>query len=181
MSKVGYVVTKCHEPKWVKVGKYEVFCTSYKDFETSQLAEVDVLVGLTSEWMNEVVYVPKRFVSLVGSEDKIIVVPMEDSGIDERAVRIVSKLLEAGYRVGIGCFSGHGRTGWIVGRLIMRYEGLVGRKCVEEVRKRLCSEAIESDSQLRDLKVEERELVTLKRGAFSAWSEYLGETFWFRK
>jgi len=61
-------------------------------------------------------------------------------------VKTLIKFLDAGNKVLVYCMGGHGRTGSILAALIALLEPGV-RDVVDEVRKRYCEHAVESNGQ----------------------------------
>jgi hypothetical protein len=66
-------------------------------------------------------------------------------------VEWITKQLEEGKTVDVGCLGGHGRTGAILAATVVRLEGLSGADAVAAVRQRYCEEAVEGDKEVHML------------------------------
>jgi protein-tyrosine phosphatase len=157
---------ECHKSKWVHIGKHKIYCSTFYDFEKS-LKFLDVFFGLDVSYYSyqkkQSIYrttVQKLLVFLNFDKqeskeqlhDNIVVLDIIDGDVALKEAEMVKKALEQGLKVGIGCLGGHGRTGWILGYLINKIEKFPkSQKLVDEVRKRLCKKAIESDEQIKSL------------------------------
>ena len=64
----------------------------------------------------------------------------------------MSRIMEEGAKLEIGCYGAHGRTGTLLAGLLV-YNGMDGHEAIKEVQKTYCGRAIESQSQ-EDLIIE---------------------------
>lgn len=160
-----------HKPKFVKVGGSsflfpgKVFLCGKFDLEEEHLpiiAALDVFIGMCNSWEK---YLPKTYSNpILRKLSKILstkeclpnlfVHEVRDGGVDEELAKAVITLFKEGLRIGFGCLSGHGRTGWLLGKLIREIEGIEGKELVEIVRERWCKKAIESIAQFSSLGVD---------------------------
>ncbi len=123
-----------------------LFCGSLE--ESTQMVSppflVDVLVPLDSLdakiWMT-------------GFHGEILYYPIEDYGVlpDEVLTMLIAKILhrlKSGKKVGIFCFGGHGRTGYIASIVLgkLGYEDPTGF-----LREHYCKKAIESNEQIQHI------------------------------
>lgn len=154
---------RCHKSKWVKTGNKKVFCSNSFEYE-NYIKRLDVYFGLGEQYEGEFSckIIPKvrpelqKYTTIIKLDryDNLIFIPFKDGDINYNAFYTILKAIEDGLRVGFGCAGGHGRTGWVLAKLIEHYEGTKGDKLVKEVRKRLCFKAIETPIQLSDLKAD---------------------------
>lgn len=138
---------------------------SYRDFtpskHTEELEALDVFFGLSSSWdfyeqkrslyMNPVLdNIAKK---LHGKGIKTVIhTNIPDYSIDNRVFEVINSCFKQGLKIGLGCMGAHGRTGWVLAKLIKIYEQVSGDEAVIRIRKRLCVECVESTRQLEDLK-----------------------------
>lgn len=163
----------CHLSKFVKIGNYNVLCGKTSDNNIDSLiASVDVFFGLCDTYdrylnvsLLRVSYLRNfmpifevRKIADIGKNgvcntwQNLVVLPIDDMGTKEAYVDIIESLIRKGIKVGFGCVGGHGRTGWMLGMLIHRIEGIPkGEKLIEEVRQRLCKDCVESKEQVESL------------------------------
>ena len=72
------------------------------------------------------------------------VIPMRD--YSQVIVWCMSRIMEEGARLEVGCYGGHGRTGTVLAGLLV-YNGMDGQEAIKKVRSDYCSRAIETKSQ----------------------------------
>jgi hypothetical protein len=82
---------------------------------------------------------------------EVMYVPWKDMGVvTVKALSIAAvwalARLKAGAKLEIGCVGGHGRTGTLLGAILV-YQGLTGEEAVEKVRSGYCKKAIETKGQ----------------------------------
>lgn len=155
-----------HKPKFVPVGNKEVFLCGYSDIETRRvirtISNLDVFIAMDSSWDNYQPKYPKnpivqalydKFHNGQDELDNLALIEVEDRGIHERLAKEVVSLFKKGFRIGFGCYGGHGRTGWLLGKLIKEVENIEGDKLIRTIRKRWCEEAVESKEQFKSLGV----------------------------
>jgi hypothetical protein len=152
------------------VARKEVYIMGYRDYfpdrHDEEISKLDVFFALTKTFD---LYETKKAVGVYanpylnmlalklakmkGSKrpDNIIVMEIPDYGVHEGIYSIILGEIVAGKRVGFGCYGAHGRTGWVLARLIKDLEGLDGDEAVFQTRKRLCHECVESEEQIRNL------------------------------
>ena len=162
------VYTPCYSrhPLWVEVGdvKVGVVGASYVDMfnkeHVNMFKACDVFIGLDQMWERyEVLKKPFKnrkvkqvYEMLVGREvDNILAYHIKDGGTSQAIVHVVIELINQGMQVGFGCIAAHGRTGWLLARLIKHFEGCDGDEAVRRVRKRLCDQCVETYEQIADL------------------------------
>ena len=172
---------ECHESKWVKAGDYKIFCSKRSDYD-DHLKELDIYFGLDdsyfrnqvkSAYLTPLANSMQREIIRMGKLNdsiqyaKLVVFPIKDTEIDKDVVPLITGLLRQDKRVGMGCIGGHGRTGWVLAKLIEQFEGITGDMVIKEVRKRLCKECIESKEQIKDLGGKEEKG---KSASFVSWN-----------
>lgn len=162
------IPSKCKHPDFIKIGPHQVYVKAYRDFAKSDyeaISKLDVFIGLTSSFDLYETTVPTAYKNTLLNEiargwtnlkagsvpDNIIALEVPDMGVDEDIVTMCLALLEKKKRIGIGCYGAHGRTGWLLARLIKHFEGMDGDQAVRAVRTRFCVECVESYSQIKDL------------------------------
>lgn len=75
-----------------------------------------------------------------------------DGEIDEGIAYIIEQTVRKGAKVGFGCMRGHGRTGWVLARLLHTIGGHpLGDDLIKLTRDLLCVHAIESNEQIINL------------------------------
>jgi len=152
-------------PLKVSVGKHKIVVLGYTSVDLTNkkhvkaLESCDVFIGLDKSW-EEYEVLKKSFKNrllqevyslLHGNIDNILSFHIPDGGVSENVARVIIQLLDRGLKVGFGCISAHGRTGWLLARLIKHYEGVDGDEAVRRVRKRLCENCVETDVQIDSL------------------------------
>jgi len=160
---------KCRHPLQVEIGGYSVVIVGFSDFLSKKkvrgvVRSVDVFLGLCPNWEdfavgNGRVLPPllQKYYNLYKDKEKLfeveslLVIPVEDYSIDAGVFEVALKVLLDGHKLGFGCMSAHGRSGWLAARLIKELEGCSGDKAVRRIRKRFCKECVESQSQFDDL------------------------------
>ena len=83
---------------------------------------------------------------------KVILVRWPDFGVIgldrfERLVRKIIRKMNEGKEVEVGCIGAHGRTGTLLAGLLVYAEGLDASRAIQEVRRRYCKHAVETDEQ----------------------------------
>lgn len=157
----------CNHPLSVAVGKYQIAIIPWKDFEFDEhspiVNQLDVFIGLTDigfkkfekfrhMYKNPLLQrLSDRFHNWLPTLENLIVMDIEDGCVDEEVYRITKDLLEQGKNIGFGCWAGHGRTGWLLAKLLKHFENLSGDEAVMEVRERLCYKAVETEAQVNNL------------------------------
>ena len=91
--------------------------------------------------------------------DNIMSLPISDSSVDDRVAKTIGDCFKDGMKIGWGCVGAHGRTGWVYAKLLMRFEGLSPEAAFIEVRKRLCTKAIESKTQVDNLGIKDKTIL----------------------
>lgn len=155
----------CHSPKYIKVGKSYVYICGLYDLSSTTLKEInklDIFFGLDRSWHKhlQIVYTNyfcKEFQKniLFKNIHNLFVYHIPDRSIDEDFAYEVIKKFTCGWKIGFGCMGTHGRSGWLLGKLIKKIERLNGKKLLEQVRKRLCKNAVESFDQFESLGIED--------------------------
>ena len=154
-------------PLQVKVGKHEVFCIGSSDFKEEKhlniILDLDVFFGLSYGWKKYEAKVELEYKNPVLQSiskklhkddvfiDNIILAEIPDRGIDNDIVKVIAEVLKSGKKIGFGCMAGHGRTGWVLAKLIKRFEHVNGDEAVKRVRERYCKKCVESKLQVADL------------------------------
>lgn len=153
-------------PLQVKVGKYEVFTIGKFDYKESKhfniMKDLDVFFGLDRSWESlEVMkseyknpFIQAIYDKMYGHYqvlDNLIATHIPDRGIDIDVYKIIRQTLVSGKKVGFGCQAGHGRTGWVLAKLIKSIEKCSGDEAVRRTRKRYCQKCVESEVQRTDL------------------------------
>ena len=178
------LMKECKHPLAVKVGEHDIAIVGWKDFDfdkhQSMVKKLDVFIGLTDvgfkyyelfhqNYVNPLLQsLFTRFQQGYTKLENLIVLEISDGDVDENVYEIVRDLLKDGKRIGFGCYAGHGRTGWLLARLIKQFEKVSGDEAVRRVRKRLCEECVETSKQAEDLKCKKelgtRQIVTPSEG-----------------
>jgi hypothetical protein len=162
----------CHKAKWVNITPdIKVFC-GMPDQDTKKACrdEIDVFFALSwgeyQEWNKNNFYnrfkpIQKFFdreelhdmAKLIDSNPSNIAdAYIPEGGIDENIALIIEKTVLKGARVGFGCAGGHGRTGWVLARLLHTIGGHpLGDDLIKLTRDLLCKNAIESEEQITNL------------------------------
>jgi hypothetical protein len=122
--------------------------------------EPDIGFYLDGAWAQNAVLASPGFcppyLSRKKPASRILLHPWRDWGSPERprdfrqALKWILRELERGAVVEIGCIGGHGRTGSALACLLA-LQGITANDAVTRVRTRYCSEAIESQAQMRFL------------------------------
>jgi len=160
-----YYKSSCSHTKWVQVGDHGIYVLSYRDFYPSEhkeeMEKLDVFIGLTGSFDNHegTVKAYKRpflnsLMELFRDEqriDSLMTLPMQDGKTSQAHYALCVSLLDEGKNIGFGCYGAHGRTGWLLAKLIKHYEGADGDTAIKEVRKRLCKECVETETQIEEL------------------------------
>lgn len=157
----------CKHPLSVTIGKHKVTIIAWEDFEFKKHKDtvdgIDVFIGLTElgfkgyehkrpYYANPLLQkMSDRFNSWIPSLSNLICLEIPDGGTDEEVFSITRDLLKEGKKIGFGCYAGHGRTGWLLARLIKYFERSSGDEAVRRARKRLCVKCVETIDQIRDL------------------------------
>jgi hypothetical protein len=167
-----YYPTCAHKPKFVSVGNNKVFLCGSSDIETDRhlriISNLDLFIGMDSSWdryqplsssnpLIQHIYI--KFRKDEGTLINLAIVEVADCGIHERLAKEIIALFRTGKRIGFGCYGGHGRTGWMLGKLIKDIEHIEGNELIEIVRHRWCKEAIESKEQFKSLGVNWRDWI----------------------
>jgi hypothetical protein len=153
-------------PLQVKVGKYEIFTIGKFDYDEDEhyniMKDLDVFFGLDSSWSRlevlrteyENPLIQSIYNKLYGTQkvlNNMIATHIPDRGIDVDIYKIIRKTLLSGKKIGFGCQAGHGRTGWVLAKLIKSIEKCNGDEAVKRTRERYCMKCVESDKQIEDL------------------------------
>lgn len=164
----GSLCDKPH-PTQVQVAGKDLFLIGSMDFEKKKhfkiVKDLDVFFGLCGTWSRYERRERPKFrnkkletlYNLLYQEDEeevldnIIVADIPDRDIDLAVYEVIKKCFEEGMKVGFGCMAGHGRTGWVLAKLIKDFEKVSGDKAVELTRKRYCKKCVESAIQAEDL------------------------------
>lgn len=161
----GTAYKNCKHPRFVRVGEKAVYIISYRDFDNtslqrSELEALDVFIGLSSSWdkyeLTKKVYANPLLNKIAeafpaAGIKSVIMLEVPDYNVDHSVYQMVLSLMRTDLRIGFGCYGAHGRTGWLLAKLIKAYEGVDGDEAVRRVRHRLCPECVESESQCQDL------------------------------
>jgi protein-tyrosine phosphatase len=124
------------------------------------VADIDIGLYLDSRWASEHVLVTPGLRLSTGERvrgPRAILYPWEDWGVPEDLTlfKLVLQWLMEEIRVGktveVGCMGGHGRTGTVLGCLLI-LQGRPWEEVIDMVRDGYCEDAIESRSQLRLLR-----------------------------
>lgn len=155
----------CNHPLHVKVGNHKVVCIGYSDFDPiadfNTFQKLDAFIGLSFGWERHEA-TKKQFLSpfLQTVYEKymkatvlksIIHLPIENMEVNLDVFHIAKSLLKANKKIGFGCMAGHGRTGWLLSKLIQHFEKCSGDEAVERCRERFCKKCVESSAQIEDL------------------------------
>ena len=193
----------CEHPLHVKVARHEVAIISWHDFDYDvhrhTVGSLDVFIALTDtgfssyekfkqSYSNSLLQVmAERFKRYLPTLENLIVLEITDGSVDSEVFRIARDLLEKGKKIGFGCVAGHGRTGWLLAKLIKHFENTTGDEAVRRARKRLCKKCVETGVQVDNLGCkseigwyEQRKIFEGKDG--SKWWEKEGHyEKWLRK
>ena len=115
-----------------------------------QVKDLDLVVDLTGmadipgfrqPWAGPQTYIvfPIRDMRAPDSKDDFVAM-----------VRWLAELLSQGYRIGVGCMGGHGRTGMVLSYLYYLFTDDPG--AIARVRELYCQRAVETDTQIRFLR-----------------------------
>jgi hypothetical protein len=178
-------------PEYVQVGQHSIFVCELSDIRDNyeKIRGLDVFVGMDSghrkreskkdagyqlPLMDEINEIwQSKWLDVVPKN--IICLEVSDRGICNPIVSTLIDLLDRGLKVGVGCWHCHGRTGWVLARLIKYYEKCSGDEAVVAIRKRLCVECVESVSQIDDLECKKEVASdTYKYAATSLCGGYYG-------
>lgn len=135
---------KCHT--LTEVTKGLLLAEEYRDVDMIK-AGATVLVPLLSS-------LPKHMWNL-GFKGRIHAIPIPNGGILpidvlERSVDEIINLIEAGEKVGMYCYGGHGRTGYMAAAVLGKmYPGL---DPIAFLRKFYCKNAVETKEQIQQLR-----------------------------
>ncbi len=151
----------CHNSKYAKVGDSCVFLCGKDNLDLYAIREIkklDIFIGMDESWSK---FLPrnysnkfcKLFKQFVGSTEieNLFIHKVYDRGVDEDFADAVIKVFMNNWKIGFGCMGGHGRTGWLFGKLLYKVEELRGEKLLKQIRKRLCKQALESKDQFESL------------------------------
>lgn len=157
----------CDHPLRVKVGNHDVVIISWQDFYYEKhgqlVSELDVFIALTDTGFDRYQEYQQKFANPLLQKmaskfartqrtlHNLIVLEITDGHFDKQVFEIAKDLLAEGKRIGFGCFAGHGRTGWLLAKLIMHFEGKTGDEAVREARSRLCYKCVETQVQITNL------------------------------
>lgn len=153
----------CHTPHSVAVGSQTVFICGVNDVDEKTLPVIkalDLFIGLDRTWNQYLPQPPsanqfvRDFQQILGESETIpnlIIHDIRDYSIDNAIAEATIEALRRGWKVGFGCIGGHGRSGWLLGRLIKEMEGLAGEDLKNAIKTRLCKKALEGSTQYRDL------------------------------
>jgi hypothetical protein len=177
-----------HRPKFVKVGSRKVFLCGlndveyYRSYVNRSIATLDIFIALDDQWDK---YEPKHFSNPIVEQlyrkfyscgfPNLAIIEIYDGDVNEDLAKEIIRLFKEGKKIGFGCVGGHGRTGWLLGKLIKSVEGLKGDDLVEAVRHRWCKEAIESEDQFKSLGVNYRHYIADEPYGKFSWNELKNE------
>lgn len=159
----------CHKAHYVSVGDYKVFICGLNDIDERGLKEIstlDLFVGLDSGWRE---YSSTQstnpfimdFQKLIGETlTNLYVHQVSDYSVDHKLAHATIEAIKQGWKIGFGCIGAHGRTGWLLGRLLQEIEGLTGEDLKNAIRIRLCKNALEGATQFEDLGIKHDRAVT---------------------
>ncbi len=133
-------VTCSHRGEPVRVGPYEILAGASWDLKPEDLDKADLIIPLDSK-------LPMR----IGQKVTLLACSWEDrkappAGFETFLLESVIPALEAGKKILGYCTGGHGRTGTFLAALIVLLEPQITDP-IAEVRKRHCSQAIETSAQ----------------------------------
>ena len=143
-----------HWRKPVRVGRFIISCSAYYDKTKDLMPFPDLGIYLSTSWQFRLGSAWSNSLKLkLDAPYPAIIVDWPDMGVlpyEEAShwVDFAIRHIMSGKKVDIGCQGGHGRTGTFYALLLRRLEGLNGDTAIQEVRRRLCKEAIESKSQI---------------------------------
>ena len=181
----------------VKVARHEVAIISWQDFDYDvhrhTVGNLDVFIALTdigfasyekfkAKYSNSLLQImAERFKRSLPTLENLIVLEITDGSIDSEVFEIARDLLEEGKKIGFGCMAGHGRTGWLLAKLIKHFENTTGDEAVRRARKRLCKKCVETGMQITNLGCESEigwyEQKKILEGA-DKWKFGTGETIY---
>lgn len=157
----------CEHPLHVKVARHEVAIISWHDFDYDvhrhTVANLDAFIALTDigfskyekfkqSYSNSLLQMmAEKFKRYLPTLENLIVLEITDGHIDSEVFGIARDLLEEGKKIGFGCMAGHGRTGWLLAKLIKHFENTTGDEAVRRARKRLCKKCVETGVQVTNL------------------------------
>jgi hypothetical protein len=162
----------CHKAKWVNITPdIKVFC-GMPDDDTKKACkqELDVFFALSwgdyEEWNKNNFHdrfrpIRKFFdrkelhamsTLLDANPNNIADAYIAEGEINEGIAFIIEQTVRKGAKVGFGCTGGHGRTGWVLARLLHTIGGHpLGDDLIKLTRDLLCVQAIESNAQITNL------------------------------
>jgi protein-tyrosine phosphatase len=146
-------VYQCHH--WgqiVEVGSYTVRCSGSTYEGKWQAPDVGVYLDFSWAAITNTDLKSSDVFSVEGNGDYLIA-KWKDFGVIsldklETLVSIVVDELRADSVVEIGCIGGHGRTGTLLAAVLGKIEKLPAKRAVQEVRRRYCDKAVETQGQM---------------------------------
>jgi len=157
----------CDHPLQVKVGNHDVVIISWRDFFYEKhgelISKLDTFIALTDTGFDRYQEYQQRFANPLLRKmaskfartqrtlHNLIVLEITDGFFNKQVYEIARDLLTEGKRIGFGCLAGHGRTGWLLAKLIMHFESKTGDEAVREARNRLCYKCVETQVQVINL------------------------------
>jgi hypothetical protein len=136
----------------------------YYDKHAYLMKPLDIFIGLTETGFHK--YEKRKQVEFVnpmlqrihdhfsqGQEvlENMICLEIPDGHVDNKVYKIALDLLSENKKIGFGCVAGHGRTGWLLAKLIMEIEEVDADEAVRRTRERLCYKCVETEAQIKEL------------------------------
>lgn len=191
---------ECKHPLYVKVARHKVAIISWYDFDYDvhrhTVGNLDAFIALTDvgfskyekfkqSYSNPLLQkMAEKFKRYLPTLENLIVLEITDGHVDSEVFRIARDLLEGGKKIGFGCVAGHGRTGWLLAKLIQHFENTTGDEAVRRARGRLCKKCVETETQVTNLGCKGEIGWYEQKSIFKGEDKWGGETFyeeWIRK